>query len=189
MRIIPGDAMSPLSIPASARQAWYPRQDYQAVMATSLPGGGARLGVRVEADGLRAIDVLPGPPPERVPTDDLAAEVVRQLEAYFADPRHSFDLPLSLHGTAYQCRVWQGLREIAPGERSTYGELAIRVGGSPRAVGNACRQNPLPVVIPCHRVVARTGLGGYMGEQDGTAMAIKRWLLAHEGGGDSAFPV
>jgi methylated-DNA-[protein]-cysteine S-methyltransferase len=175
--------MSPLSAPVSLRQDWYPGQDYQAVMVTPLPGRGARLGLRVEADGLRAIDVLPGRPPELAPTDDLAAEVVRQLEAYFVDPRYRFDLPLSLRGTTYQRQVWQGLREIAPGERLTYGELARRVGGSPRAVGNACRQNPVPLVIPCHRVVARTGLGGYMGEQDGTAMAIKRWLLAHEGVG------
>lgn len=172
--------LSPLSAPVTARQAWHPCSDYQVVMPTPLPLRGARLGLRIEAGSLRAIDVLGNEVPERAPSDDVSSEIARQLSTYFGDPTWSFHLSLALKGTPYQLRVWQALREIPPGETLTYGDLAERVGGGARAVGSACRQNPVPIVVPCHRVVARNGLGGYMGEQEGTALAVKRWLLAHE---------
>jgi methylated-DNA-[protein]-cysteine S-methyltransferase len=114
--------------------------------------------------------------------------VARQLAAYFADPGFRFDLPLETGGTPYQRRVWDTLTRIPPGAPQTYGALARGVGGGARAVGGACRANPIPIVIPCHRVVAASGLGGYMGAREGTGagpasaepLAVKAWLLAHE---------
>jgi|BEDMetMinimDraft_2_1075160.scaffolds.fasta_scaffold05929_2 methylated-DNA-[protein]-cysteine S-methyltransferase len=99
------------------------------------------------------------------------------LEAYFAGRSGRFALPLAPRGTAFQLRVWQALRTIPPGEVLTYGALARRLGTSPRAVGQANAANPLPIFIPCHRVVAESGLGGYSG---GGGLATKSWLLEHE---------
>jgi methylated-DNA-[protein]-cysteine S-methyltransferase len=84
-------------------------------------------------------------------------------------------------GTPFQCRVWQALRDIPPGTTRTYGELARDLGTSPRAIGGACRANPCLIAVPCHRVVARDGLGGFAGERGGKRLAVKRWLLRHEG--------
>lgn len=104
-----------------------------------------------------------------------------QLAEYFAGRRRAFELPLDLSGgTAFQRRVWQETARIPFGETRTYGELARSLGaeGAPRAVGQALGRNPLPIVIPCHRVVAADGgLGGYTG-----GLEIKRALLALEGG-------
>ena len=78
-------------------------------------------------------------------------------------------------------RVWQALQKIPYGEVKTYGQLAKELKSSARAVGNACRANPIPIVIPCHRIVAVSGIGGYAGKTDGPVLERKRWLLAHEG--------
>jgi methylated-DNA-[protein]-cysteine S-methyltransferase len=100
------------------------------------------------------------------------------LAAYFNGRAGDFDLPCAPAGTPFQRRVWAELRRIPFGATVTYGALARRVGSSPRAVGNACGANPLPIVIPCHRVLGAGGaLGGYSGF-GGTA--TKAWLLAHE---------
>ncbi|MDA8230186.1 MAG: methylated-DNA--[protein]-cysteine S-methyltransferase [Magnetospirillum sp.] len=106
-----------------------------------------------------------------------------QLEEYFAGRRTAFDLPLDPPGTDFQRRVWSALTEIPFGETATYGALATRLGTSARAIGGACGRNPIPVLIPCHRVVAAGGeLGGYSGF-DG--IDTKRFLLRHEGAGDA----
>lgn len=110
-----------------------------------------------------------------------AEQLQQQLDGYFADANFIFDLPVRLSGTAFQQRVWTALREIPSGGFCTYGELAARLQTSARAIGNACRCNPVPIVIPCHRVVAASGIGGYSGETAGDKLAIKRLLLAHEG--------
>ncbi len=99
------------------------------------------------------------------------------LEAYFDGGEMRFTLPLAPAGTPYRRRVWQALCAIPPGETRTYGEIAGLVGGSARAVGGANAANPIPIFIPCHRVVASTGLGGYSG---GEGLATKRFLLALE---------
>lgn len=85
-------------------------------------------------------------------------------------------------GTAFQHRVWSAMREIPAGETRSYGSLAREVNSGARAVANACRHNPLPIVIPCHRVVARHGLGGFSGQTAGPAISRKVWMLRHEGG-------
>ncbi len=111
----------------------------------------------------------------------LAAEVARQLLAWLADPRFVFDLPLAPAGSGFRLRVWSALQAIPPGEVRTYGELARQLGSSARAVGGACRANPLPLVVPCHRVVSAAGIGGFAGHRTGPALAMKRRLLAREG--------
>jgi methylated-DNA-[protein]-cysteine S-methyltransferase len=102
-----------------------------------------------------------------------------QLEEYFAGRRRSFELPLELDGTDFQRSVWRGLAEIPYGETVSYAELAMMVGRphAYRAVGQANGSNPVPIVLPCHRVVASGGgIGGY-----GGGLAMKRQLLALEG--------
>ena len=103
------------------------------------------------------------------PGDALLAEAARQLQAYFSGERDSFDLPLDLQGTAFQRRVWEALRRIAPGRTCTYGDIANALGSpsAVRAVGGAIGRNPVSVIVPCHRVVGRDGaLTGYAGGVD-----------------------
>lgn len=104
-----------------------------------------------------------------------------QLAAYFVDATADFDLPLDLGGTPFQQRVWAAIRSIPPGSTRTYRDLARDLGSAPRAVGQACRANPCPIVVPCHRVVSVNGLGGFAGDRTGRKLAVKRWLLRHEG--------
>ena len=111
----------------------------------------------------------------------VPAAILRQLLEYFRHGSARFDLPLALGGTPFQQRVWALLRTIPAGETRTYGEIARALGSAARAVGQACRANPCPIVIPCHRVVAARGLGGFAGDTSGRRLAIKRWLLHHEG--------
>lgn len=114
------------------------------------------------------------------PHHPLAVHVAHQLMCYFEDPNWDIDLPLAISGTPFQRRVWQVLRSIAVGDVVSYGALADYLGTSARAVGGACKANPVPLVVPCHRVVAARGLGGYKGQQAGRALAVKRWLIEHE---------
>jgi methylated-DNA-[protein]-cysteine S-methyltransferase len=113
--------------------------------------------------------------------DPFAVEVRRQLQSYFQGGPTDFSLPLDLVGTDFQRRVWRLLARITPGTVRTYGEIARELNSSPRAVGNACRSNPVPLIVPCHRVVAAAGIGGFAGATAGRHLEIKRWLLAHEG--------
>lgn len=115
------------------------------------------------------------------PSTPLLREAARQFQAYFDDPRQTFCLPLKPAGTAYQRSVWQVLATIPPGAAQSYGQIARELRSSPRAVAGACRANPFPIAIPCHRVIASHGLGGYCGATDGALLELKRWLLRHEG--------
>jgi methylated-DNA-[protein]-cysteine S-methyltransferase len=106
-------------------------------------------------------------------------EATRQLDRYFKRKLHRFDLPLAAHGTDHQKRVWAMMREIPFGETATYGGMAMALGSGPRAVGTACGRNPLPIIVPCHRVLASGGKeGGYSG---GRGLPTKHQLLALEG--------
>ncbi len=118
----------------------------------------------------------------RAPVTAAGRRAGSALRRYLGNPRIRFDVPLALEGTAFQKRVWRALRDIPVGKTIGYGELARRLKTSARAVGGACRANPVPIVIPCHRVVAAGGEGGFMGRTRGRAMALKRWLLQHERG-------
>ena len=100
-----------------------------------------------------------------------------QLDAYFDGALTRFDLPLAPNGTEYRRRVWRALCDIPFGETRSYLDIARAAGGSARSVGQANGSNPIPIIIPCHRVVATTHLGGYSGAG---GLDTKRWLLAHE---------
>lgn len=113
------------------------------------------------------------------PGDRVGRQVERELREYFAGDRREFSVPLLPAGTPFQLRVRDALRRIPWGEVRSYAELAVEIGvpGGARAVGQANGSNPLPLIVPCHRVVAAgRKLGGYGGGPD-----RKRWLLAHEG--------
>ena len=150
--------------------------DYQAKLVAPF----GILGIRCEADALTGIEFLAPNTPPLPPRNAFAQTVCEQLTAYFADPDFHFDLPLKLNGTAHQNKVWQAMCAIPRGQTRQYGELAVQLASSPRAVGQACGNNPIPIVIPCHRVVSKSGMGGFMHHSGGYALDIKRWLLAHE---------
>lgn len=108
----------------------------------------------------------------------LLAEAAHQLAAYFAGKLARFELPLAPSGSPFESRVWAAMQQIPYGETRSYGDLAAAVRTAPRAVGRACGRNPIPVVIPCHRVLAKAGLGGYSGSG---GLWTKQRLLALEG--------
>jgi methylated-DNA-[protein]-cysteine S-methyltransferase len=141
-----------------------------------------KIGIRVEGANVREIVYLPASVQSIEPDTALAKEAVRQIGRYLERASATFDLPLAELGTAFQRRVWQGICAIPPGVVLTYGQLAKEIGSVPRAVGQACGSNPHPIVIPCHRVVASGGIGGFAHHgDDGYYRKVKRWLLAHEG--------
>ena len=107
----------------------------------------------------------------------LLARARDQMFAYLDGHLMRFDLPLNPAGTPYRCRVWSALVEIPYGATCTYADIARQAGGSPRSVGQANGANPIPIIIPCHRVLATTGIGGYSG---GEGLPTKRALLALE---------
>jgi len=119
----------------------------------------------------------------------LAERAVRQIERYREDPDAKFDLPLLIEGTDFQRRVWDAMCAIPRGRTLTYGEMARKLdaGGydMARVVGQACGDNRLPIVIPCHRVVAADGIGGFGHATDGFLLEAKRWLLMHEASADA----
>lgn len=139
------------------------------------------FGVRVADDYVTAIERLPSGS-ERDADHPLAAETVRQLAAWYEDPTRPFTLPLAPARTPFQRRFRELLVRVPAGAVCTYGELAEQLGSAPRAVGGACRVNPLPLVVPCHRVIAAGGgIGGYGGRWgDGPDVDFKQRLLAHE---------
>ena len=118
--------------------------------------------------------------PSKRAESKILSEVAKQIEAYFADAKHEIKLPLKLNGTDYQNRVWKVISAIPRGQVLTYGQIADQIGSGARAVANACGANNLPLFIPCHRVVARNGIGGFM-QGDPSGLNIKKWLLRHEG--------
>jgi len=113
--------------------------------------------------------------------DPFAIEIKKQFKAYFTGELKEFNLPfLFKQGTDYQVKVWDQIRKISFGNTQTYGEIAKTIKSGPRAVGNACRRNQLLLLVPCHRVVSAAGLGGFMGDADGSLVRRKQWLLKHE---------
>ncbi len=140
-----------------------------------------RIAVHTEGERVAGIELVDDTAPLCPPADAIAERAVRQMQSYFNHPDTAFHLPLEPRGTDFQRRVWDALRRIPAGRVRSYGEIARELGTSARAVGGACRANPLPILVPCHRVVAAEGLGGYSGARGGRWLEIKRWLLSHEG--------
>jgi methylated-DNA-[protein]-cysteine S-methyltransferase len=151
--------------------------DYDVILAAPM----CRLGARFTGDALTRLDFLPPDTPLSPRPDARARQLSRELDAYWADPDHAFDLLFVPLGTPFQLRVWHALMRIPAGQSTTYGALANELGTAARAVGQACGANPLPLLIPCHRVVAAGGLGGFMHAASGAPLDVKTWLLAHEG--------
>ena len=135
------------------------------------------------------IRYLPLTADSKDPDNALAERAVRQLERYRDDPDAKFDLPLLIEGSEFQRRVWDAMCAIPRGRTLTYGEMARKLGGmdheAARAVGQACGDNKLPIVIPCHRVVGADGIGGFSHSTDGYLLEAKRWLLMHEASADA----
>jgi len=113
-------------------------------------------------------------------TSTIAKQTIQQLTEYFTGQLQSFSLPVQPEGTIFQQQVWQNLLQIPYGETWTYGDLASQLKTSPRAIGNACRANPIPIVIPCHRIIAQNNIGGYAGRTSGQKIDIKTSLLERE---------
>ncbi len=150
---------------------------YQAKIRTPF----AVLGICTEEDWLTEIDYLPLSASLMTPVTPLAKEVCAQLQAYLSDPRYTFDLSLHINGTVHQRRVWEQIQDIPSGQTCSYADIAAKIHSAPRAVGRACGANRIPIVIPCHRIIAKNGgLGGFMNARDGEPLEIKRWLLQHE---------
>ncbi|QEO10361.1 methylated-DNA--[protein]-cysteine S-methyltransferase [Protaetiibacter larvae] len=137
--------------------------------------GTAIISLAIEHEGALPHDELDERP------DEVTSRAVAQLEEYFAGHRHDFDLPVALPGTVFQQAVWEQLVELEWGEVISYGELGHATGraSAGRAVGGAVGANPIPIIVPCHRVLASDGrITGYSA---GEGIATKSWLLAHEG--------
>lgn len=141
------------------------------------------VGIRTDVGVLRELVYLPRSFNEKAPVDALSERVARQVERYLTEADFQFDLPLAEVGTAFQRRVWEAISGIPRGEVLTYGQVAKLIRSAPRAVGQACGANWFPLIIPCHRVTASGGLGGFSNHDDETGfhLGVKRWLLAHEG--------
>ncbi|TXI17254.1 MAG: methylated-DNA--[protein]-cysteine S-methyltransferase [Nitrosomonas sp.] len=152
-------------------------KSYQAKLVAPF----AVLGIVTEEDWLTDIEYLPQGTKPLAPQNYLAKEVCRQLQAYLSEPGFKFDINLHLGGTIHQHRVWEVIQTIPSGKTSSYADIAAQLHSAPRAVGRACGANRLPIIIPCHRVIAKNGgLGGFMNASDGDPLEIKRWLLRHE---------
>lgn len=145
-----------------------------------LPAPMCHLGACFSGDTLTRLDFLAQDTPTTAKPDSRTRHLMRDLEAYWDNPAHVFGVQAAPHGTPFQHRVWLALTQIPPGQPTTYGLLAKQLGTAARAVGQACGSNPLPILIPCHRVVAANGLGGFMHASAGAPLDVKTWLLAHE---------
>jgi len=114
------------------------------------------------------------------PADEISKHIIHQIKKYLSNPAHGFEVECAAKGTAFQRKIWQALSEIPSGKTLTYAELARKLKTSPRAIGQACRKNPIPLIVPCHRIVGTSNQGGYAGKQTGRMMEIKSILLKHE---------
>ncbi len=148
------------------------------------------IGIRTDAGQVRELVYLPPHFSEKDATDATADAAAQQVRRYLADPDFTFSLPLCEAGSAFQQRVWAAISSIPRGSVRTYGQVAKHIGSAPRAVGQACGANWFPLVIPCHRVTAAGGLGGFSNHDDenGFHLSVKRWLLTHEGAALSGTP-
>lgn len=165
--------------------------EYDAVV--DVPIEGVKLGLRwrpaiAEAESqagqdcgaITVMDFLPDSVADVVAKDPQLVAAIETLHAYFLNGQSPASLPIVLTGTDFQTRVWRAIQQIPTGAVATYAEIAKHLGSAPRAVGGACRRNPVPIIVPCHRVVASNGVGGFAGAVMGKHIGIKQWLLEHE---------
>ena len=152
-------------------------ETYQAKLKTPF----AVLGIRTVGERVTDIDYLQMNVATLPPLTKLAERTCKQIEKYLEDPEFQFNLPFEYSGTAFQCDVWRQISAIPPGRTATYADLARSLRTAPRPVGGACGANRLPLLIPCHRVLAVNGIGGFMRSAGEYGLTVKRWLLRHEG--------
>ncbi len=160
-----------------AVRAGGPGSEYHARLATPF----AVLGIRTSGERVSEIRYLPVGAATLAPVNRVAARMCREIERYLDDPARPFTVNFDFIGTAFQEKVWRAIHGIPCGRVLTYSAVARQIRTGPRAVGNACGGNRLPLVIPCHRVVAAGGIGGFMNASSGAPLDVKRWLLRHEG--------
>ena len=139
-----------------------------------------KLGVRTRGEHVVEIRYLPATALSVKAKNAVAEEAARQLERYRDDPDATFDFPVEIGGSALERGVWDAMCAIPRGATRTYGEIAKELGADARDIGQACGENRLPIVIPCHRVVAADGIGGFGHATGGYLLEAKRWLLNHE---------
>ncbi len=153
-------------------------QQYAAIFNTEL----GLIGLQFDGSQLVKIDYLEQKR-HKLPASKLAETVQLKIENYLnvQSSVKKIDVDIKLNVTPFQHKVLTELQKIPYGETRTYGDIAKKLKTSARAVGNACRNNPLPIVIPCHRVVAANGIGGYSGATEGEVLDIKVQLLRLEG--------
>ena len=148
-----------------------------------VPAPFGAIGIRTMDGRVRELVYLQPSFQEKAADNEVAALAAQQVAHYLQDPDFRFELPLCEAGTAFQRRVWSEIAAIPRGTVKTYGLLAKTIGSAPRAVGQACGANWFPLIVPCHRVTASGGLGGFSNQDDenGFHLSVKRWLLRHEG--------
>lgn len=151
-------------------------QTYIAVVNSPI----GKLGITTSDIELLKINFLPEASELLKPQHAFVQFVTEELAAYFENSKHPFNIPLHIEGSDYQRKVWAALQNIKSGETLTYGSLAKKLQSGPRAIGFACRTNRIPIIIPCHRIVAANHLGGFSGQRAGSFTVMKQWLLAHE---------
>jgi methylated-DNA-[protein]-cysteine S-methyltransferase len=143
-----------------------------------------KVGVATRGGIVMQLKYLPLSAPSVSPGSELAKRAERQLESYKRDPNSAFELPVVIEGSELQKAVWKAMCAIPRGKTRTYGDLAQELGPhfgiGPREIGQACGDNRLPLVIPCHRIVAANGIGGFAHATSGYLLETKRWLLMHE---------
>ena len=150
--------------------------EYQAVISSPF----ASLGLKLEQQSLSGLDFIFEDISQPFFKNEMAESIAEQIGHYFSNPQYQFDISLSPDGTEFQKSVWKQMQTIPCGYSRTYSEVAGSLKSGARAVGNACRKNPIPLIIPCHRIVAKNGLGGFAGETSGQLIEVKQWLLNHE---------
>ena len=138
------------------------------------------LGIWDDGQVLQAINFLYEGAQARSPRSVLAEKASIQLEKFFSDPKFQFDLPLAASATPFQKQARQALLRIPVGQTMSYGNVAKTIASSARAIAGACRRNPVPIIVPCHRVIAINGIGGFSGALGGKPLENKKWLLKHE---------
>lgn len=147
---------------------------YKAIIQTPI----GKLGISTLGQLLTRLDFLAEDRELIAPHEEIVDRIVNQFNQYFQYSNFQFNIPYQLQGTPFQNRVWQTLSKLPIQKTISYGTLAKKLNTGARAIGNACRANPLPILIPCHRVIGQGNLGGYKGK--GKEISIKTWLLNHE---------
>ena len=139
-----------------------------------------KVGVATRDGVVTSLKYLPSSSPSVAAKNPLAEKAAQQLEAYKRDANSAFDLPVMIEGTELQKAVWRAMCAIPRGKTRTYGDVGKELGADARDIGQCCGDNRLPLVIPCHRIVAADGIGGFAHATSGYLVETKRWLLMHE---------